>query len=64
MDLKALFIDIDGTLVIGQTPAQCHFCNRGGREMGLSLQFLTNVTRRMPAVIAAQLRAEGFDIRR
>lgn len=31
--------------------------------MGLSLQFLTNVTRRMPAVIAAQLRAEGFDIR-
>lgn len=62
MPLKALLIDIDGTLVFqGRAIAGASQALREAAEAGLAVRLLTNISARLPHQIAAELRACGID---
>jgi HAD superfamily hydrolase (TIGR01458 family) len=61
--LKAIFFDIDGTLVgAGKTLPGAPEAVASARRLGLAVRFLTNATSRDPAEIASDLRSRGFAI--
>lgn len=61
--IKAIFFDIDGTLTArGQALPGAVDAVRHARRGGFALRFLTNITGRAPASIAADLQEQGFDI--
>jgi HAD superfamily hydrolase (TIGR01458 family) len=61
--INSILFDIDGTLVAREQalPGAVEAV-RNARYRGLSVRFLTNITGRSPAAIAAGLQALGFDI--
>jgi HAD superfamily hydrolase (TIGR01458 family) len=61
--IKSIFFDIDGTLTGRGTvlPGAVEAVNHARRQ-GLALRFLTNITGREPASIAAELKQQGFAI--
>jgi len=61
--IEAIFFDIDGTLIAAGTalPGAVAAVDEA-RRRGLALRFLTNITRRGPDEIAAELREQGFAV--
>ncbi len=63
MPLKALLIDIDGTLVFqGEAIAGASQALREAAEAGLAVRLLTNISAKLPRRIAAELHACGIDV--
>lgn len=63
MALKALLIDIDGTLVFrNEAIAGAALALREAAEAGLALRLLTNISARLPQQIAAGLRDGGIEV--
>lgn len=63
MALRAVLIDIDGVLHVGQDPVRGAIAAlRRLRDAGLRLAFLTNTTRRTRQVLVQSLSRMGFDI--
>ncbi|RQP21736.1 HAD-IIA family hydrolase [Piscinibacter terrae] len=62
MHLKALLLDIDGTLMFkGQAIAGANETLRNARERGLLVRLLTNISARSADQIAGELQAAGID---
>lgn len=63
MALKALLIDIDGTLVFrNEAISGANLALREAKAAGLAVRLLTNISARLPHQIAAELRACGIDV--
>lgn len=63
MALKAILIDIDGTLMFkGEPVPGASRALREARKAGFAVRLLTNITARLPGEIAGELRACGFDV--
>lgn len=61
MALKALLIDIDGTLIFrGEAIAGANRALQDAADAGLAVRLLTNISARLPHHIAAELRAGGI----
>jgi inorganic pyrophosphatase len=63
MALKAILMDIDGTLMFrGEAIPGAGHALREARQAGFVVRLLTNITVRSPREIAGELRACGFDV--
>lgn len=63
MTLKALLIDIDGTLLFrGEAIAGANRALQEAAQAGLAVRLLTNISAQLPHRIAADLRAGGIDV--
>jgi HAD superfamily hydrolase (TIGR01458 family) len=63
MTIKAVLLDIDGTLMLkGKAIAGAQRALRNLRDAGFLVRLLTNISARAPSDIAADLRASGFEV--
>nr|CBX20942.1 putative hydrolase, HAD-superfamily, subfamily IIA [Pseudomonas syringae pv. syringae] len=64
MAIKALLIDIDGTLVFkGRAIPGAADAIEAARMAGIQLRFLTNITGQLPSSIAEDLKRQGINVR-